>query len=65
VEKAGQIERLTLRLLDDPIQGFTARILENEDRPPLVTSEGERLSRPCRVEIRRQRIFVFEPPETL
>ena len=52
-QEAGQIDRLSLVLLDDPIQGFAAWILENEDRSPLVTSQRERLSCPCRIEFGR------------
>jgi hypothetical protein len=38
---AGQIERLSPIPLKNPPQGFTARIFEDENRPPLVTSEPE------------------------
>ena len=31
----------------------------------MVTSQGERLNGPCRIEFGRQRVFMFEPPETL
>ncbi len=50
---ASQIDRLSLVLLDYPIQGFTTRILKNEDRSPPVTSQRERLSCPCRIEFGR------------
>jgi len=64
-QEASQIDRVSLVLLDYPIQRFAARILKNEDRLSLVTSQFERLSRPCRIEFGRQRVFMFEPPETL
>ena len=49
-QKASQIERLSLVLLNDLIQGFTTWILKNEDRSSLVTSQRDRLSCPCRIE---------------
>ena len=52
-QEASQIDRLSLVLLDYPIQGFTTWILKNEDRSPLVTSQRERLSCPCRIEFGR------------
>ena len=52
-QQARQIDRLPLVLLDDPIQGLATWILENEDRAPLVTSQRQRLSRPCRIEFAR------------
>ena len=64
-QEAGQIDRLSLLALDDPIQGLTAGILEDEDRSPLVTSQRERLSGPSRIELTCERVFVFEPPKTL
>jgi hypothetical protein len=54
-QEASQIDRMPFALPDYPIQGFTARILENEDRSPLVTCQRERLSGPCRIEFRRRR----------
>jgi hypothetical protein len=39
VQEARQRERLPLAPIKDPIQGFTARVLEYEDRPPVVASE--------------------------
>src|SRR5471032_3573247 len=64
-QAAGQIERMSLVPPDDPIQGFTARILENEDRSPLVTGQRERLGGPRGIEFARERPFVFEPLEGL
>ena len=52
-QEASQIDRLSLVLLDDPIQGFATWVIKNEDRSPLVTSQRERLSRPCRIEFGR------------
>jgi hypothetical protein len=61
-QEASQIERVFPVLLNEPIQGFTPWILENEDRSPLVTRQREGLCRPSRTEFRRERPFVFEPP---
>jgi hypothetical protein len=64
-QDASQIERLPLLPLKNPIQGLTARVLKYEDRPPFVTSERQRLGCPGGIELRRKRVFVLEPPETL
>ena len=48
-----QIDRLSLVLLDHPIQWFSARISKNEDRSPSVTSQREGLSRPRWIEFGR------------
>jgi hypothetical protein len=44
---------LSQALLKDPIQRFTAWIVKYEDRAPSVTSQRERLSCPCRIEVAR------------
>ncbi len=64
-QEASQIERLPLETLKNPIQGLAARVLEYEDRPPLVTSERKRLGCPRGIEFGCERVFVLEPPETL
>jgi hypothetical protein len=51
--------------LENLIQGFTARVIEYEDRAPFVTSERQRLGCPRGIEFGRERVFVLEPPETL
>jgi hypothetical protein len=38
-QDAGQIERLPLASLKNPIQRLTARVFEYEGRPPFVTGE--------------------------
>jgi len=38
-QEASQIDRLSLMLLDYPIQRLTTWILENEDCSPLMTSQ--------------------------
>jgi hypothetical protein len=43
-QEASQIDRVSLVLLDYPIQRLTIWILKNEDRSPLVTSQRNRLS---------------------
>ena len=66
VQDAGQIERsVSLVSLKNQIQGLTARIFEYKDCPPFVTSEFQRLSCPRGIEFGCERVFVFEPPETL
>jgi hypothetical protein len=64
-QDASQIERLSLAPLQDQVQGLTARVREDQDRPPFVTSECQRLSCPCRIEFRCEREFVLEPSKTL
>ena len=59
-KEASQVERLPLVTFKNPIQRLTARVLEYEDRPPFVTSNGQRLGRPrgiefgCKASIRAQ-----------
>ena len=64
-QETGQIERLTHLALDNPIQRFAARIPENEDFSTLTAGQGQRLGRPRRIELARQRVFVFEPAQAL
>jgi hypothetical protein len=68
-QDARQIERLTvipLKVpLKNPIQGLTARVGEDQDRPPFVTSERQRLGCPCGIEFGCERVFVLEAPESL
>jgi hypothetical protein len=51
--------------LKNLIQGLTARVLKYEDRPPFVMSKRQKLGCPRRIEFGGERVFVFEPPETL
>ena len=46
---AGQIERLPVASLENPIQRLTARVSEDEDRSPFVTIERQRLGCPRRI----------------
>jgi hypothetical protein len=62
---AGEIERLPLIPLNNPIQVLTARVFEDENRPPFVTSERQRLGCPRGIELHRERVFVLKPLETL
>jgi hypothetical protein len=64
-QEAGQIERLPRVSFQNPIERLTARVFEYEDRPPFVTSEGQRLRCPSGIEFGCQHIFVFQSPETL
>jgi hypothetical protein len=64
-KEASQVERLPLVTLKNPIQRLTARVLEYEDRPLFVTSNGQRLDRPGGIEFGCERVFVHEPLDTL
>ena len=64
-QKARQIEWSVLVPLKNPIQTLTTRVLKYEDRPPLMTSERERLSCPFRIDFACERVFVRKPPKTL
>jgi hypothetical protein len=64
-QKAGQIEWPALVPLKNPIQTLATRVLKYEDRPPLMTSERERLSCPRLVKFGCERVFVFEQSDTL
>jgi hypothetical protein len=64
-QEASHVERLSLVLLKNPIQKLTTRILKYEDRPPLMTSERERLSSPRLIKFGCERVFVLEPPNIL
>ncbi len=64
-QEASQVERLPVVSLKNMIQGLTARVLEYEDRPSLVTSERQRLGCPRGIGFGCKRIFVLKPPETL
>src|SRR5713101_5837958 len=64
-QEASQFERMPLVPLKNPVQWFTARILEYEDGPSFVTSKGQRLGRPRRIEFGGERVLVLKPPESL
>jgi hypothetical protein len=49
-QDSGQIERLPMASLKNPIQGLTARAFEQEGRSPFVTTKRQRLGCPCRIE---------------
>jgi hypothetical protein len=51
--------------LKNPIQRLTARVFEYEDRPPVVSSERERLGCPRGIEFGRERVFVLQSPNNL
>ena len=51
---AGEIERLPLIPLNNPIQVLTARVFEDENRPPFVTSERPAAWLPTRDQARLQ-----------
>jgi hypothetical protein len=56
---AGQIERLPLGSLKNPIQRLPARVFEYEDRPPFVTGERQRLGCPFGIDFGCERVFVL------
>jgi hypothetical protein len=64
-KEASQVERLPLATLKNPIQRLTARVFENEDHPPFVTGNGQRLGRPRGIEFGCERVFVLEPSNAL
>ena len=64
-QEARQVEQLPVVALKNPIQKLAARVREYEDRPPFVTSERQRLGCPRGIEFGCERVFVFEPPESL
>jgi hypothetical protein len=49
-QDSGEIERLPVASLKNPIQWLTARIFEYEDRPSFVTCEHERPRCPSGIE---------------
>ena len=49
VQEAGQIGRLAIILVENPIQGLAAWVLQYENRVALVTSERQRLGGPRRI----------------
>jgi hypothetical protein len=65
IKKTSQLERLPLVTLKNSIQRLTARVLEYEYRPPFVTSKSQRLGRPRGIEFGCERVFVYEPADTL
>jgi hypothetical protein len=64
-QDAGQIERLPRVPLKNPIQGFTARIVEYKDCSPFVTSEHKGLGCPRGIKFGGEGVFVLEAPKTL
>ena len=67
-QQASQIEHLPSISQKVPfqnqVQGFTAWVLQYENRLPFVTSERQRLGCPRRIEFGCEQVFVFEPPRT-
>ena len=64
-QNACQLERVPRSAIKDPIQGFAARVLEHEHRPPFVTSECHGQEGPRRIKFGRERVFMLEPPKAL
>ena len=52
-------------ILKDPIQELAAGIREDEHRPPVATSDLHGPGCPRGIEVGCERVFVFDPPETL
>jgi hypothetical protein len=59
MQEARQLERWT----EDSIQGLAAGVLQHEQRPPLVASEGQRPHRPPGIQFGGEGVFVLEPVE--
>ncbi len=57
-QDSGEIERLPVASLKNPIQRLTAWIFEYEDRPPFVTCEREGLGCPFWIDFACERVFV-------
>jgi hypothetical protein len=49
-QDSGEIERLPVASRKNPIQRLTARVFEQEGRSPFITTEGQRLGCPYRIE---------------
>jgi hypothetical protein len=49
-QDSGEIERVPVASLKNPIQRLTTRVSEDEDRSPFVTTERQRLGCPYRIE---------------
>ena len=62
--RSDEIERLLVPL-QNAVERLTARVGENEDCPPLVTRQCDRLRRPRGLKIGCERVFVLQPPQTL
>src|SRR5580700_1160473 len=52
-------------LLDEPIQGFTTGVLEDEHRPAVMTRQCDWLRGPRRVQFGCQGVFVLEAAQIL
>jgi hypothetical protein len=63
-QKASHIEWLFPVSFKNPVQGLTARIGNNQDCPPLLAREGERLGRPGGFEFGCEGVFVFKSSQT-
>jgi hypothetical protein len=57
-QDSGEIERLSVASLKNPIQRLTAWIFEYEDRPPFVTCERKGLGCPFWIDFACERVFV-------
>ena len=62
---ASQFEWLSFAPFEDPIQGLTAGILEDEHRPTVATGDLNRPGCPRGIEVGGERTSVLELPEAL
>jgi hypothetical protein len=58
-QASSQLQRLLLIMLKNAIQGLAARIHEHEHGPPFVRDDLKRTSRPGRVKLVPERVFVL------
>src|SRR5580698_1317998 len=59
-QKMHQIERLLLALLKNAVERLAARVGENQDCPPFLTRERQRLGSPRGLQFGGERVFVLE-----
>ena len=64
-QKTRQIERLLPVPLKNAVERLTARVGENQDCPPFVTRERQRLGRPRGIKFGCERVFVLKASQTL
>src|SRR5258708_32034944 len=64
-QEATQLDRLPLAPVKDSIQGYAARVLEYQHRPPFVASECQRPACPSGIQFGLERVFVLESPQAL
>ena len=51
------------RLSEQRIEGYAARVFQQQYRSPLLANQRDRSNRPTRIKFSSQGIFVLEPPQ--